>query len=339
MGTAFITRRGTQAGAPYYELTIPSTYIDENLTDYPLVVKLTSSNFDFSLSANSNELYFTDVVDNLLSHEIEIYEPSNSRAVFHVKVPTVSASSDTIIKLYYDGTGYTNGNNPTQVWSSNYRAVYHLGDSLTDSSPNSTNIDSQSNTTAVNGLYSRSRRFQGNGYLNIPTNFNSTFSDFTIQALIKQTAQNHNLYDGAIISSGNWNSGGAHWAFSIKSYGSYNNTYGPVSRQPYPGQAVYDTNHDIYQKYVVLTYRRQGTRYTIHINNNKIADLDPPDGNYIPLNSNAGNTLIGRATYGGYFNIQADIDEVRLATDAKSDAWIKADYEFLMNDRLTVVAK
>lgn len=81
-------------------------------------------------------------------------------AVYHVKVPTASSTSDTDVYMYYGKSDATDGADPTNVWDSNYALVYHMGVDCLDSTSND-NDGTNSGTTlnvAGDGYY---RSFDG----------------------------------------------------------------------------------------------------------------------------------------------------------------------------------
>jgi len=113
------------------KLTIDSTKIDSNLSDFPVLVKLTSSNFDFS-KANSDgyDIRFTSSDGTtLLKYERERHDSANQVAEYWVKIPSVSASADTEFYIYYRTTDTADGADPTNVWDSNFKGVWHLKES------------------------------------------------------------------------------------------------------------------------------------------------------------------------------------------------------------------
>ena len=64
--------------------------------------------------------------------------PSTGQLIAWVSVPTVSASSDTVIYVYYGNGSAANQQNPTGVWDSNYEGVWHLPNGTTLSANDST---------------------------------------------------------------------------------------------------------------------------------------------------------------------------------------------------------
>jgi hypothetical protein len=79
-----------------YNFTIDSDKIDAELTDFPVGVKLSAAFLD-GLGANDWQYLHCTVDDVECYVEIETWDPSNDLAVIWVKVPTVSASADTVI--------------------------------------------------------------------------------------------------------------------------------------------------------------------------------------------------------------------------------------------------
>src|SRR5579872_5586228 len=83
-----------------------------------------------------------------IPYETDYYDGTNGVWWVWVKVATLSHSSDTVFYLYYDDATVTTQQNtgsysPSNVWDSNYSAVWHLpnGSSLnaTDSTSNANN--------------------------------------------------------------------------------------------------------------------------------------------------------------------------------------------------------
>src|SRR3989344_5011841 len=119
----------------------------ENLTNFPVLVKLTSSRFDFTLAQSAGQdIRFADSDGTtLLPYEIESYDSSSSTANIWVKVPQVDASSSTdYIYMYYGNSSTADGQSGTGVWDSNFVGVWHLDESTgnfldsTDNNQNST---------------------------------------------------------------------------------------------------------------------------------------------------------------------------------------------------------
>jgi len=73
-------------------ITIDHTKVAATLTDYPVMVKLTSGNFSFSeVRTDGYDIAFYDNSNNLLKFEREYFSKTDSIGVFHVKIPSISA--------------------------------------------------------------------------------------------------------------------------------------------------------------------------------------------------------------------------------------------------------
>ena len=101
----------------------------ENLVNFPVLIKLHSSNIDYTKTHDQgDDLRFFDSDGTALAHEIEVWDESGTSYVW-VKIPQIDASSDTdSIHMYYGNLSVVgDGQDAAEVWS-DYRAVYHLNE-------------------------------------------------------------------------------------------------------------------------------------------------------------------------------------------------------------------
>ena len=132
-------------------ITINNSASSENLTNFPILVKLNSSRIDYDKTQNNGEdIRFVDPSDptTVLSHEIETWNESGTSYVW-VKVPQIDSGSTTdSIYMYYGNAAATDGQNVSDVWSNNFNAVYHMdessGTTLTDSTSNANSATKKS---------------------------------------------------------------------------------------------------------------------------------------------------------------------------------------------------
>jgi hypothetical protein len=135
-----------------------------NSTDFPVLVSFTDVNFKSVANggkvqnANGYDIkFYSDAgLTNQLFWEIEKYVPTTGECIFWVKVPTLSASANTIIYVSYgNNTITTFQSTATSVWNSNFNGVWHFpnGTTLTanDSTLNSYNGSLVSTPTATTG--------------------------------------------------------------------------------------------------------------------------------------------------------------------------------------------
>lgn len=118
-------------------------------SNFPVLISLTDTDWKETGSgghvgqSDGGDFLFTDSSDNKLDHEIEEYNPSTGELIAWVEVPTVSASTDTDIYIYYGNASCSDQWDIEGTWneggSGNYKMVQHLQE------PSGTHLDSTSN--------------------------------------------------------------------------------------------------------------------------------------------------------------------------------------------------
>lgn len=140
------------------EININDAQVPGTLTDFPVVVSLASdAQLVARAQADGDDIIFTDSDRTLLDWEIESWNNATGALVAWVKVPTVNGTGDTDIYMYYGNSAATNQEDPTNVWDSNYRSVYHMAEDPDDGNPAPQILDSTTNAlglTTGNGFAS-----------------------------------------------------------------------------------------------------------------------------------------------------------------------------------------
>ncbi len=112
------------------KITIDSSKVDSNLSEFPVLVHLDSSNFDFSKAQSSGQdvrfINPSATPQAVLSYEIEHWDSSGGQADVWVKVPAVSASADTELFVYYGNAGASDAQDAAGTWSNGFVAVVHM---------------------------------------------------------------------------------------------------------------------------------------------------------------------------------------------------------------------
>ena len=117
-----------------FDITFSGYSGSETLADFPVLVRLspTLNGFDYSCCrADGSDIRFFDASGNILSREIDTWNPGGESLVW-VKVPSLSAS--TKITCLYGFAGAAPGS-ASEVWSNGYAAVWHLGESALPLAP------------------------------------------------------------------------------------------------------------------------------------------------------------------------------------------------------------
>ncbi len=150
------------------KITFNNSASSANLTNFPVLVQLTSANIDYNKTkANGADLRFVDADGTTaLSYQIETWNTSGTSNIW-VRVPQVNNTTTDYIYMYYNNTGAVDSQAATSVWDSNFKGVWHLPDggtlSTADSTSNANNGTNQGSTIAAAGKIGGGANFINSG--------------------------------------------------------------------------------------------------------------------------------------------------------------------------------
>jgi hypothetical protein len=308
-------------------LTIDSSKVSgtSDLINFPVLISLTdiglktSSNCGYVQNSNGYDIIFSDSTQTtVLDHEIEKYDGASGGLVAWVRVPTLSATSDTTIYLHFGHSSVCGATeNPTNVWDSNYKGVWHLNESVSNESTGGTHYDSTSNNNDGTqygndeepGQIADGQQFDGvNDYINIPNSTSLNPDYLTIEFWLNI---NNWVNNSGILAKGNdtyrqywiWTWDGA-VSFEIDEGGHQNYAWYPTAGQ---------------WEHLALVYN--GTNVVTYRNGVQENSYGQTTGS---LNSTTEPFLFGEIP--GYNFINGYIDEVRISNSVRSLDWIKTSY-------------
>ena len=110
-------------------ISFPGYRGQTTLTDFPVLIRLSAArnDFDYSRCANGANLRFSDADGNVLSQEIDTWNPVGESLVW-VKLPSLNASTKIVAHYGYTGEGALPAVEQTNVWSSGYVGVWHMNE-------------------------------------------------------------------------------------------------------------------------------------------------------------------------------------------------------------------
>ncbi len=298
----------------YRTLTIDHDVIDSSLTDYPVMVKLDDTNFDFSkLRADGYDLIFTDDTGvNQLKHEVELFDGANEKAVYHVKIPSVSDTVDTVFRMYYgDPSVSTDQSDKVNVWDDNFVMVQHMGDSLADSTGNG-NDGANYGSTVVDGLNGKARSFDGSDdYVRFSDSIVPASGDFSISFLTTIRTSATQTFGCCRFDTGN--------GFAL--FG-INGTFRFDTNKSYQFATGYTLPLN---ELINVTIERTNTTKKLFVNGVLSNSTTSVNSNNLVLGSifTFGASQSNDSSYDNY--LDGLLEEYRVHTIARSDAWIKAD--------------
>ncbi len=297
-------------------ITIDHTKVTGPLTNFPVLINLTNSALQQYAQASGNDLLFTaNDGTTKLAHEIENYTNSNGSLVAWVNVPLLSATTDTILYLYYGNPSTTNQQNVAGTWNSGFKAAWHLNNLFTDSTSNHfTGVNT--GTLDAAGKISNGRAFvRSNGvdYITI-TGMMGSSSNLTLSAWINLTTKD---------------TGGAEF-ISLGDHAALRQDNTGIVGFFYDGGAWHTTPSSTNAagtgwRYVAYTYGDGGQNQKLYVDGVQIASS--AFTNSISYAGLGPNTLIGMHGNGqAGFSFDGTMDEVRVSQTARSSAWLSTEY-------------
>ncbi len=303
------------------EITILSSEVSATLTDFPVLIKI-NADAQLAAAARSNgfDILFTDDDGTTkLDHEIEEYVTGTGDLVAWVKVPTLLATADKTLYLYYGYASSANQANPTGVWTEGFGGVWHWDDDFLDSAGSNHGINQGSSDTAA--MFAKGQSFDGiDDYVDLTVMNPRSYDDFTISVWYKSadmtvsedeyiymhfgTAIEEELVFGPTDDQGDALRLGITWDSSWEPY--------------------YSTTDIVDQQWHHLVGVRGGGRIKLWVDGMKEVDVADP-------NSGQTHTLDVRGPYAGddpgvTEQVHGTMDELRLASAARSDGWVQTEF-------------
>ncbi|MDG5816670.1 DUF2341 domain-containing protein [Chitinispirillales bacterium ANBcel5] len=191
--------------------------ISADIFNFPILVRLNQSNFDFQhAKTGGTDLLFTNSSGTPLTHEIERWDPVNSKAELWVLMDTVWGDNDEqYIMMHWGNDNYTHAFRHGDVFDTTfgYQAVFHFSepqtDQLTDATHNTLNSseDYIHGTSPIESHMAYARSFNGTDeFIQVPntaeSKINFSWEDsFTLSAWVYTPSLEGEL--NQIVSKGN----------------------------------------------------------------------------------------------------------------------------------------
>ena len=318
------------------KITIDHTKVSGgvDLTNFPILVKLTS---DAGLAAraqtDADDILFTSADGTTkLSHEIETYTSGTGALIAWVKIPTLSASVDTVIYLYYGNASASNQQDGTGTWDTSFQGVWHLKEDPSGASPQTRDSTSNTNhgtsagsmTTGdlVSAKVANGLDFDGvNDVVNAGSGASLNATTFTYSAWVYPRSAGGQS-DGRIMHKG---SDSARRQLQISSGGTFDATlYVDWATTPAEAQGANNSLTQNQWQYVSGTYDpTDGPR--VFVNGVEIAYASRAVGagsttDVTGLNFHIGNRATPDKGWDGI------LDEVRVSNVRRSVGWLTTEY-------------
>ncbi len=318
--------------------------VSGDIYNFPILVRLTQDNFDFSQARSGGEdIRFTKQDNTFLPFELEHWDQIGKQASVWVMVDTVLGNNrDQFITMYWGNSSLESESNSQTVFDTayGYQGVWHLGQAgnevAYDATANRYNgiPYGMSSLSSVPGIIGKAQDFDGtssriimpytaNGKLDFPQDGYYSISLWAYADIVDTiwhgiAGKGHRQY---YMQYKCFNADSVTWEFV-----EYRNQIGwQYSEFPAPSKPGN-------KQWVFLTGVREGNRQSLYINGEKVRDgalLNPLQLNRIT----AGDFTIGcfqqldsLPTASGYSFFDGKIDEVRVMSFVPSADWVKLCY-------------
>jgi len=321
-----------------------------SVTNFPLLVRLSQSNFDFTqakpdgsdvrFTANDPATHATE-----LTFQIERWDNVNKLAEVWVKVPTILGDNSTqAIKMYWGNSGTLPAAPTDPVFTSadGFAGVWHLGENPGSTSGGykdavgTNNGTGNSGTSSTAGVVGNGVNFNGSQSISVPNNAvsgsPSTFhptGSLTVEAWINASTQGQykRFVDKAFTSATN------PWDEYDLQFSGASNTFAFVVGMGSSQYSVTSTTATSTGQWfhVVGTYDQANLR--IYVNGN----LECTVARTGAISDYGQGLAFGKYLNDNNSNYNGKLDEVRISYTARSSDWIALSYMNQRSDQKLVV--
>lgn len=107
-------------------VTVPAGRVSSDLTDFPLLVSLTNADLGSNAQADGSDIRFTTSGGAPLAHELERWDPTTGSVTAWVKIPNLTSAAPTTIYLYYGADDAPDQQDIRDVWSDEIEGAWHM---------------------------------------------------------------------------------------------------------------------------------------------------------------------------------------------------------------------
>ncbi|UII34567.1 DUF2341 domain-containing protein [Fulvivirga ulvae] len=326
------------------KITIQSSQVSggADLVDFPVLISVTDNDLRETSSGghvtnvNGYDIIFTTSdCGTLLDHQIERYVSTTGEYIAWVRIPTLSASSNTEIHMYYGNNSISGDPSLNSVWDSSYKGVWHFNNDVTDYTSNGSNLTDNSTTNLNAGKIGNARDLDNNTnilssstagkYLLMSNGSFSGVTNFTFEGWVYLDRSNTNwerVFDFGQNTNVNF------FLTLSNSTGSPANTNARITLTGNSGEqgaVVTNTTNTGSWIHWAVVLNNSASTMSIYRNGSLLGNatgvsLSPQD-----LEASTAN-YFGRSQYAADHYIDAKFDEFRISTTQRTAGWVATSY-------------
>jgi len=306
-------------------VTIDKSKVTANQTDFPVWIDLTDADIAASAQANGSDIFFTAADGTtVLDYQITRWDAAGHRLNAWVRVPSLPANANTVLYVYYGDPSATATPNAPGVFKSSFAAVWHLDDALpaaanaiADATGTHPGTPSLANTTQTAAKLGGGFAFTGS---NDTISFTNPLTGSTAHTISAWVSQNNVAHVSAILVVGTPTTDQsrffyAHFTTPVVAAGYYNDDWTTGTGVDNGG-------------FVLVHWVLEGANGKNHIYVNG-AEIGGSPKTISPINTTGTAGVIGHApepAYGTNTGLDGTLDELRIATTARTAGWIATEY-------------
>ena len=312
------------------DITIDYTMVagGSDLYSFPVLINLTGQDFLKTspagpiMNSSGYDILFTDVDHNKLDHQIEYFDGTTGALIAWVRIPTLSASANTVIKMLYGNPQVITDPSVVSVWDSHYKGVWHLNNSsLNDYTLNDKSGTSYNSPTYPAGVISNSLGLNGtNQYVEVINAPNTNFAgNITISAWVYMATGGR---DQKIAGNQNNSSGGYKFGIYTNNKVEFeirNSANTPSLNRDVAGGTVLNTGQWYY-----LAGMSSDVLDSIKTFVNGIPERPFKKTGTLGIASN--DVTISKEPFAASFYFAGRFDELRISDRVRSDGWLRTEY-------------
>jgi hypothetical protein len=325
----------------YKEIIIDHTLVSgsDDLLNFPFLFSCFDEDLSDKVQGDGDDIAFSDSTF-WFDHEIELfnknYNSTHAELAAWVRIPILSTSSHTILRMYYGNSTMNSRENPKGVWDSDYEGVYHLNDDFLDATAHDRD-GTNSGSADVKGKIGDGQDFEhddGSDNINIGT-WSVSGSEITIQAWVKYESFDSDISgysDGRVLAK---NSGTSDVRdYNVWMLGTYNDSVdenGPYYLRGFIKTGTNDatgtsrveatSGNLVIDEWYLTTIKYDGSNIYLVLDGNTVLTQSKTG----LLRENNWTIFIGNSPT-GQRPIDAIIDEVRISSTIRSDDWLKTEH-------------
>jgi len=326
------------ARALYLNTTPSGADVAGNSISFPVLIRLTVNNFNFSQTKiNGDDIRFSKPDNTPLAYEIERWDASQARAEVWVNVDTIYGNnSGQYLIMYWGNPNASGSSNSAAVFdTSNYfRGVWHLGESsgnVGDATYNNCAGTRNGNQARTAGDIGYGQTYSDSGdYSEMGNVLNPGASNLTVSAWVKRS-DTSSIQTIIAKSNGGLPSSTYGWLMTFDTnnhvegfIASGGTIWGSTGTFAYSSSSTV-TDLTIWH-YVTVVFDRSGnSNCRIYIDGSDVTSNRTGDVTGVGSLTNAVNLRIGSEADGGY-HLNGSVDECVVSNTARSPDWIKLCY-------------